>query len=76
MYTMNESTNRIVLIGEVMFCRNGRLSVHFCDGCIDVIGNRKQLHMGERVRIEGRLVSKIYKTGIYQKIYADEVMRI
>lgn len=73
---MNESTNRIVLTGEVMFCRNGRLSVHFCDGEIDVIGNRKQLHTGERVRIEGRLVSKIYKTGVYQKIKADEVMRI
>lgn len=73
---MNESTNRIVLTGEVMFCRNGRLSVHFCDGCIDVIGNRKQLKTGERVRIEGRLVSKISKTGIYQKIRADEVMRI
>lgn len=73
---MNESTNRIILIGEVMFCRNGRLSVHFCDGCIDVLGNRKQFKMGERVRIEGRLVSKISKTGIYQKIRADEVMRI
>lgn len=73
---MNESTNRIVLTGEVMFCRNGRLSVHFCDGCIDVIGNRKQLKTGERVRIEGRLVSKLSKTGIYQKIRADEVMRI
>lgn len=73
---MNESTNRIVLTGEVMFCRNGRLSVHFCDGCIDVIGNRKQLKTGDCVRIEGRLISKTYKTGLYQKIYADEVMRI
>lgn len=73
---MNESTNRIVLTGEVMFCRNGRLSVHFCDGCIDVLGNRKQFKMGERVRIDGRLISKTYKTGLYQKIYADEVMRI
>lgn len=73
---MNDSTNRIVLIGEVMFCRNGRLSVHFCGGCIDVIGNRKQFKTGERVRIEGRLISKTYKTGLYQKIYADEVMRI
>lgn len=73
---MNDSTNRIVLVGEVMFCRNGRLSVHFCDGCIDVIGNRKQLKRGERVRIQGRLISKIYKTGVYQKIQADEVMRI
>lgn len=73
---MNESTNRIVLTGEVMFCRNGRLSVHFCDGCIDVLGNRKQFKTGERVRIEGRLVSKLSKTGIYQKIRADEVMRI
>lgn len=59
-----------------MFCRNGRLSVRFCGGEIDVLGNRKQLHTGERVRIEGRLVSKIYKTGVYQKIQADEVMRI
>lgn len=73
---MRETTNNIVLTGEVMFCKGGRLSVHFCDGEIDVIGNRKQLKRGERVRIEGRLVSKIYKTGIYQKIYADEVMRI
>ena len=73
---MRDSTNRIVLTGDVMFCKGGRLSVHFCYGCIDVIGNRKQLHTGERVRIEGRLVSKIYKTGIYQKILADSVMRI
>lgn len=73
---MDDKTNRIILTGEVMFCKNGRLSVHFFDWCIDVIGNRKQLHTGERVRIEGRLVSKISKTGIYQKIYADEVMRI
>lgn len=73
---MSDSTNRVVIIGDVMFCRNGRLSVHFCDGCIDVIGNRKRFKMGERVRIDGRLVSKIYKTGIYQKIYADEVMRL
>lgn len=73
---MRDSTNSVVLTGEVMFCKGGRLSVHFCDGCIDVIGNRKQLHTGERVRIEGRLVSKIFKTGIYQKIYADEVMRL
>lgn len=71
---MRDSTNRIVLTGDVMFCKGGRLSVHFCYGCIDVIGNRKQLHTGERVRIEGR--SKIYKTGIYQKILADSVMRI
>lgn len=73
---MNDLTNRVVLTGEVMFCRNGRLSVRFCGGEIDVIGNRKQLHSGERVRIEGRLVSRIYKTGIYQKIKADEVVRI
>lgn len=73
---MRNSLNSVVLIGEVMFCDGGRLSVHFCGGCIGVIGNRKRLHMGERVRIEGRLVSKIYKTGIYQKIYADEVMRV
>lgn len=73
---MDDETNRIVLTGEVMFCDGGRLSVHFCGGCIGVIGNRKRLHMGERVRIEGHLVSKIYKTGIYQKIFADEVMRI
>lgn len=73
---MDDQTNRIILVGEVMFCEGGRLSVHFCDGCIDVIGNRKRLHVGERVRIEGRLVSKTYRTGIYQKIYADEVMRI
>lgn len=73
---MNDLTNRVVLTGEVMFCKNGRLSVRFCGGEIDVIGNRKQLHTGERVRIDGRLVSKIYKTGIYQKIRADEVMRI
>lgn len=73
---MNDSLNSVVLTGEVIFCDGGRLSVHFCDGCISVIGNRKRLHVGERVRIEGRLVSKIYKTGIYQKIYAYEVMRI
>lgn len=73
---MRDSTNRIVITGEVMFCKGGRLSVHFCDGEIDVIGNRKQLKRGERVRIEGRLVSKLYKTGVYQKIHADEVMRI
>lgn len=59
-----------------MFCKGGRLSVHFCDGEIDVVGNRKQFKSGERVRIEGRLISKIYRTGIYQKIHADEVMRI
>lgn len=68
--------NRVVLTGEVMFCKGGRLSVHFCDGEIDIIGNRKQLKRGERVRIQGRLISKIYKTGVYQKIEADEVMRI
>lgn len=73
---MRDTTNSVVLTGEVMFCKGGRLSVHFCDGCIDVIGNRKQFKSGERVRIEGRLVSKIYKTGVYQKIQADEVMRI
>lgn len=73
---MRDTTNSVVLVGEVMFCKGGRLSVHFCDGEIDVIGNRKQLKRGERVRIEGRLVSKIYKTGVYQKIKADEVMRI
>lgn len=73
---MNDSTNRIVLVGEVMFCKNGRLSVHFCDGCIDVIGNRKQFHTGERVRIDGCLVSKLSKTGVYQKIRANEVMRL
>lgn len=73
---MRDLTNSVVLTGEVMFCKGGRLSVHFCDGEIDVIGNRKQLKMGERVRIQGRLISKIYKTGFYQKIQADEVMRI
>lgn len=73
---MRDTTNRIVLTGEVMFCKGGRLSVHFCDGEIDIIGNRKQLKSGERVRIEGRLISKIYKTGVYQKIKAEEVMRI
>ena len=59
-----------------MFCDGGRLSVHFSGGCIGVIGNRKRLQRGDRVRIEGRLISRIYKTGIYQKIYADDVMRI
>lgn len=73
---MRDTTNNVVLVGEVMFCKGGRLSVHFCDGEIDVIGNRKQLKRGERVRIQGRLISKIYKTGVYQKIEADEVMRI
>ena len=73
---MRDTTNNVVLVGEVMFCKSGRLSVHFCDGEIDVIGNRKQLKRGERVRIQGRLISKIYKTGVYQKIQADEVMRI
>lgn len=73
---MRDTTNRITLTGEVMFCKNGRLSVRFCGGEIDILGNRKQLKRGERVRIEGRLISKIYKTGVYQKIKADEVMRI
>ena len=73
---MRDTTNRITLTGEVMFCRNGRLSVRFCGGEIDILGNRKQLKRGERVRIQGRLISKIYKTGVYQKIYADDVMRI
>ena len=68
--------NSVILDGEVMFCGGGRLSVHFLGGCIEVIGNRKQLKRGERVRIEGRLISKIYKTGVYQKIKAEEVMRI
>ena len=45
-------------------------------GCIEVIGNQKQLQRGERVRIEGRLISKISRTAIYQKIQADEVMRL
>lgn len=73
---MRDTINSVVLTGEVMFCKGGRLSVHFCDGEIDVIGNRKRFRRGERVRIEGRLISKIYKTGVYQKIKADEVMRI
>lgn len=73
---MRDTTNRITLTGEVMFCRNGRLTVRFCGGEIDILGNRKQLKRGERVRIQGRLISKIYKTGVYQKIEADEVMRI
>lgn len=73
---MRDTVNRITLTGEVMFCRNGRLSVRFCGGEIDILGNRKQLKRGERVRIQGRLISKIYKTGVYQKIEADEVMRI
>lgn len=73
---MRDTTNNVVLVGEVMFCKGGRLSVHFFDGEIDIIGNRKQLKRGERVRIQGRLISKIYKTGVYQKIKADEVMRI
>lgn len=68
--------NSVILDGEVMFCDGGRLSVHFLNGCIEVIGNRKRLKMGERVRIEGRLVSKISRTAIFQKIYADEVMRL
>ena len=68
--------NSVILDGEVMFCKGGRLSVHFCNGCIEVIGNRKQLKSGERVRIEGRLISTISRTAIYQKIEADEVMRL
>lgn len=43
---MRDTTNNVVLVGEVMFCKGGRLSVHFCDGEIDVIGNRKQLKRG------------------------------
>lgn len=73
---MDDETNRIVLTGEVMFCDGGRLSVHFRNGCIEVIGNRKQLKRGDRVRIEGRLISAISRTAIYQKIKADNVMRI
>lgn len=68
--------NSVILDGEVMFCKGGRLSVHFCNGCIEVIGNRKQLNRGERVRIEGRLISTISRTAIFQKIEADEVMRL
>lgn len=68
--------NSIILDGEVMFCGGGRLSVHFLDGCIEVIGNRKQLQRGERVRIEGRLISTISRTAICQKIQADKVMRL
>lgn len=73
---MRNSLNSVVLVGEVMFCDGGRLSVHFHNGCIEVIGNRKQLKRGERVRIEGRLISTISRTAIYQKIKADNVMRI
>lgn len=68
--------NSVILDGEVMFCKGGRLSVHFCNGCIEVLGNRKQLKSGERVRIEGRLISTVSRTAIYQKILADEVMRL
>lgn len=59
-----------------MFCGGGRLSVHFLGGCIEVIGNRKQLQRGDRVRIEGRLISTISRTAIFQKIEADEVIRL
>lgn len=68
--------NSVILDGEVMFCGGGRLSVHFLGGCIEVIGNRKQLKNGERVRIEGRLISTISRTAIFQKIQAYEVMRL
>lgn len=70
--------NSVILDGEVMFCGGGRLSVHFLNGngCIEVIGNRKQLQRGDRVRIEGRLISTISRTAIFQKIQADEVMRL
>lgn len=68
--------NSVILDGEVMFCGGGRLSVHFLGGCIDVIGNRKQLQRGERVRIEGRLISTISRTAIYQKIQANDVIRL
>lgn len=68
--------NSIILDGEVMFCRGGRLSVHFLGGCIEVIGNRKQLQRGERVRIEGRLISTISRTAIFQKIQAYDVIRL
>lgn len=73
---MDDQTNRIILTGEVMFCKGGRLSVHFLGGCIEVIGNRKQLKRGDRVRIEGRLISTISRTAIYQKIKADKVMSL
>lgn len=68
--------NSVILDGEVMFCGGGRLSVHFLGGCIEVIGNRKQLQRGDRVRIEGRLISTISRTAIWQKIKVDEVMRL
>lgn len=68
--------NRVILDGEVMFCGGGRLSVHFLGGCIEILGNRKQLQRGDRVRIEGRLISTISRTAIFQKIQADEVMRL
>ena len=68
--------NSSILDGEVMFCGGGRLSVHFLGGCIEILGNRKQLKRGDRVRIEGRLISTISRTAIFQKIEADEVMRL
>lgn len=68
--------NSVILDCEVMFCGGGRLSVHFLGGCIEVIGNRKQLKRGDRVRIEGRLISTISRTAIWQKIQADKVMRL
>lgn len=68
--------NSVILDGEVMFCGGWRLSVHFLGGCIEVIGNRKQLQRGDRVRIEGRLISTITRTAIWQKIQADKVMRL
>lgn len=68
--------NSVILDGEVMFSGGGRLSVHFLGGCIEVIGNRKQLKRGERVRIEGRLISTISRTAIWQKIQADDVIRL
>ena len=68
--------NSVILDGEVMFCGGGRLSVHFLGGCIEILGNRKQFQRGDRVRIEGRLKSTISRTAIFQKIEADEVIRL
>lgn len=55
---MRDTTNNVVLVGEVMFCKSGRLSVHFCDGEIDVIGNRKQLKRVDKQDLQDWSLSK------------------
>lgn len=77
---IDKSTLNSIVLGRIVVEKTDDSmiiqSVHFFNGCIEVIGNRKQLKRGDHVRIEGRLISKISRTAIYQKILADEVMRL